>query len=140
MVAQERFPFCNAVDGAEARPAYRQARGTRSVREWPLSEQPREKLRHFGPARLSNAELLSIVLREGSAGEDAVSLATRLLVEHDGLPGLARTAGTGWPGSTGSGRPRPPPWPPRWSWAAARCSIRGWSGCRYAPRTTSPRC
>ena len=105
MVAQERFPFCNAVDGAEARPAYRQARGTRSVREWPLSEQPREKLRHFGPARLSNAELLSIVLREGSAGEDAVSLATRLLVEHDGLPGLARTAGA-LAGKHGIGRAR----------------------------------
>ena len=87
-------------------PEYRQTGRVRSVREWPLSEQPREKLRHFGPARLSNAELLSIVLREGSAEEDAVALATRLLVEHDGLPGLARAAGTALAGEHGIGRAR----------------------------------
>jgi DNA repair protein RadC len=66
----------------------------RTIREWPVSEQPREKLRRFGPARLSSAELLSIILRAGSPGEDAVALASRLLVEHGGLPGLARCAGT----------------------------------------------
>ncbi len=60
-----------------------------SVREWPVSEQPREKLARHGEASLSTAELLAIVLRTGSAREDAVALAQRLLVGRGGLAGLA---------------------------------------------------
>ncbi len=60
-----------------------------SVREWPVSERPREKLARHGEASLSTAELLSIILRTGSAREDAVALAQRLLVGRGGLAGLA---------------------------------------------------
>jgi DNA repair protein RadC len=61
-----------------------------TVREWPASEQPREKLQQFGPASLSNAELIAILLRVGSAGEDVVALSQRLLVTYGGLAGLHR--------------------------------------------------
>ena len=61
-----------------------------SVREWPASEQPREKLQQYGPGALSNAELLAILLRVGSAKEDVVSLAQGLLVRYGGLAGLHR--------------------------------------------------
>jgi DNA repair protein RadC len=61
-----------------------------TVREWPASEQPREKLQQLGPAALSNAELIAILLRVGSAGEDVVSLSQRLLVRYGGLAGLHR--------------------------------------------------
>ena len=71
--------------------AYRQSGKLRSIREWPASEQPREKLHRHGPASLSNAELLSIILRTGTPGEDAVALAAGLLVEHGGLAGLGAT-------------------------------------------------
>jgi DNA repair protein RadC len=59
-----------------------------TVREWPASEQPREKLVQFGPNALSNAELIAILLRVGSVGEDVVSLSQRLLVQYGGLAGL----------------------------------------------------
>ncbi len=60
-----------------------------SVREWPESERPREKLAHYGADALSTVELLAIILRTGTAREDVVSLAQRLLVEHGGIAGLA---------------------------------------------------
>lgn len=59
-----------------------------TMREWPASERPREKLQQIGPHSLSNAELLAILLRVGSVGEDVVALSQRLLVQYGGLPGL----------------------------------------------------
>ena len=56
--------------------------------EWPVSEQPRERLFRLGAGSLSDAELVAICLGTGGAGEDAVSLARRLLDEHGGIAGL----------------------------------------------------
>jgi DNA repair protein RadC len=52
-----------------------------SVREWPESERPREKLARSGASALSTAELLAIILRTGTAREDVVAMAQRLLVQ-----------------------------------------------------------
>jgi len=60
------------------------------IRDMPSDERPRERLRLRGAAALSNAELLAIILRTGSSGENVLALATRLLARFDGLPGLAR--------------------------------------------------
>ncbi|MGI8968132.1 MAG: RadC family protein [Chloroflexota bacterium] len=60
------------------------------VREWPASEQPREKLMHLGPEHLSEAELLAILLRVGVVGQDVVSLSQSLLVSFGGLLALYR--------------------------------------------------
>ena len=60
-----------------------------TVREWPQSERPREKLAQYGADALSTVELLAIILRTGTAREDVVSLAQRLLVDHAGIAGLA---------------------------------------------------
>ena len=62
------------------------------IRDLPLSERPRERLRDYGAAALSTAELMAIILRSGTAGENVVSLATRLLSRYEGLPGLARAS------------------------------------------------
>ena len=59
-----------------------------TMREWPASEQPREKLQQIGPQSLSNAELIAILLRVGSVGEDVLALSQRLLVQYGGLSGL----------------------------------------------------
>jgi DNA repair protein RadC len=56
-----------------------------SIRDWPSSERPREKLISRGPAALSDAELLAIFLRTGVAGKTAVDLARCLLTEFGGL-------------------------------------------------------
>jgi DNA repair protein RadC len=60
------------------------------VKEWPASEQPREKLAQLGPEHLSEAELLAILLRVGVQGQDVLSLAQYLLRSHGGLLGLSR--------------------------------------------------
>lgn len=61
------------------------------VREWPSSEQPREKLAQLGAEQLSDAELLAILMRVGVSGQDVLSLSQSLLVKFGGLLGLART-------------------------------------------------
>jgi DNA repair protein RadC len=63
-----------------------------TIRELPTSERPRERLRQAGPAALTTVELLAILLRTGTAGENVVSLASRLLAQNRGLAGLARAS------------------------------------------------
>lgn len=54
------------------------------------NELPRERLRRLGPNALKTEELLAIILRTGSHGENVLHLAERLLREGGGLGGLAR--------------------------------------------------
>jgi len=61
-----------------------------TISDFPADERPRERLQHYGAAALSNAELLAILLRIGSPGENVITLSTRLLKEFGGVPGLAR--------------------------------------------------
>ena len=59
------------------------------VAELPANERPRERLQRLGSGALTTSELLAIVLRTGSAREDVLAVAGRLLAEHGGLRGLA---------------------------------------------------
>src|SRR5437762_6907010 len=61
-----------------------------TVRELPSHERPRERPEHFGPQALSTVELLAIILRTGTRGDNALELANRLLAKYGGLPGLVR--------------------------------------------------
>ena len=54
----------------------------------PEEERPIEKLLMNGPETLSNPELLAIILRSGTRGENIISLSTRILAEFNGLDGL----------------------------------------------------
>lgn len=56
------------------------------------SERPRERLLGSGPAALSDAELLALVLRTGYRGREARVLAAELLGELGGLAGLLHVA------------------------------------------------
>lgn len=60
------------------------------IREMPAEERPRERLRAYGPGRLSAAELLAIILRVGTASENAVRLGERLLARFKGLEGISK--------------------------------------------------
>jgi DNA repair protein RadC len=60
------------------------------IKELPVQERPRERLKRYGAASLSNAELLAIVLRTGAASESVLNMSARLLARYGGLPGLAR--------------------------------------------------
>lgn len=56
-----------------------------SIKDWPASERPREKLLKQGPNVLTDAELLAIFLRTGVQGKSAVDLAKQLLSEFGSL-------------------------------------------------------
>ncbi len=58
------------------------------IRDLPLEERPREKLKTLGPEALTNAELLAILIRTGNKNESAVQLATRILTRGGGLRNL----------------------------------------------------
>jgi DNA repair protein RadC len=60
------------------------------LKELPPAEQPRERLASQGPAALSDAELLAILLRVGVEGTNVLQLAQQLLIEHHGWNGLLR--------------------------------------------------
>jgi DNA repair protein RadC len=59
-----------------------------SIRDWPIEQRPRERLLAGGPAALSDAELLAVLLRNGTTGKHAVELARELLADSGGLRGL----------------------------------------------------
>ena len=60
------------------------------IREMPLEDRPRERIARYGPATLSTAELLAIILRVGVKGENVLSVAAKLLTKYGGLAGLMR--------------------------------------------------
>ena len=59
-----------------------------SIKRWPRSERPREKLLNHGVGSLSDAELLAIFLQTGVSGRSAVDVARDALEEFGGLSGL----------------------------------------------------
>jgi DNA repair protein RadC len=56
-----------------------------AIRDWPSDERPREKLLDKGAAALSDAELLAILLRTGTAGHSALDLARSVLKSFHSL-------------------------------------------------------
>ncbi len=63
-----------------------------TIREMPTQERPRERLVEYGSKHLSNTELIAILLRTGSTGENVISLSSRLLTRFGGLAGLGKAA------------------------------------------------
>ncbi len=57
--------------------------GHKSIKKWPESERPRERLLKHGAQSLSDAQLLAIILRIGKDGRSALDLAMDIL-EHFG--------------------------------------------------------
>ena len=62
------------------------------IRDMPIDERPRERLRMRGPEALTNAELVAILLRTGISGENVVTLAQRILSRFEGLRGLGKAS------------------------------------------------
>ena len=66
-------------------------RKTLPITSWSVGDRPRERLLRKGPASLSDAELLAIILGSGSRKEHALDLARRMLGEDsDPIIQLAR--------------------------------------------------
>ncbi len=62
--------------GNDERIAYKEPAG---IRSWAEEDRPREKLLLKGPAALSDAELIAILIGSGTPGESAVDLAKSIL-------------------------------------------------------------
>lgn len=73
------------------------------VRAWPAQLKPRERLLSEGPAALSDAELLAILLRTGRRGVTVVELAQRVLVAAGGLKRAAQQGPAAWLKQAGIG-------------------------------------
>jgi DNA repair protein RadC len=61
-----------------------------TIHDMPADDRPRERLLQQGADALSTGELLAIILRTGTTEENALQLAGRILIQHQGLRGLAR--------------------------------------------------
>ena len=59
------------------------------LKNWPEDERPRERLLKQGADKLSDAQLLGIILRTGEGGRTAVDLGRELLERFRGLAGIA---------------------------------------------------
>lgn len=60
----------------------------KTMKELPKEEQPYEKFEAYGAESLSNAELLAVILRTGTKGTTAVSLARNILGESSAEQGI----------------------------------------------------
>lgn len=63
-------------------------RNNLKIKDIPENERPKEKLLTYGAEVLNNSELLAIILRTGTVGENVLELSNRLLSELEGLDGL----------------------------------------------------
>jgi len=61
------------------------------IKDIPKIDRPREKLEKYGPERLSDSELLAILLRTGSEGVNVIELARKILRKFNGI-GLAKAS------------------------------------------------
>jgi len=58
------------------------------LRETALGERPQERLEKYGAGALSDTELLAMLLRSGTRGQDVLTLSSRLVSEAGSLAGL----------------------------------------------------
>ena len=52
---------------------------SKTIKELPEDERPREKLLKYGADKLSDTELLAILLRTGTRGKSAIDMAEEIL-------------------------------------------------------------
>ena len=63
------------------------------IKDLPKSDRPREKLEKYGPSRLSDAELLAILLGSGIKGKNVLTLSGEIIrqVEKKGSANISRS-------------------------------------------------
>ena len=58
------------------------------MKELPETERPYEKLKMYGAEKLSNAELLAIIIKTGTKEENSIEIANRILLLTQNLSDL----------------------------------------------------
>ncbi len=74
-----------------------------SICSWPAEDRPRERLAKYGEHHLSNSELLAILLRTGTKGENAIDLARKLLAKFKTFRNMSHTDSRDWEDFKGLG-------------------------------------
>ena len=74
-----------------------------TMSDWPASERPRERLIAHGPAALTDAELIAVVLGAGNARASALDVARDLLGRHRSLSALLGVSLAALAGAEGVG-------------------------------------
>lgn len=69
-----------------------------------VGERPQERLERFGPAALSDTELLAMLIRNGTRGRDVLTLASQVVQEAGSLGGLINWRSTEFQRVKGIGR------------------------------------
>ena len=64
------------------------------IRDLAEEDRPRERLLRVGARAVSTAELLAIIMRTGTGGENVLRMAERLLAKFKNLPGISRASVT----------------------------------------------
>jgi DNA repair protein RadC len=72
----------------------RESKPTYTIHDLPEGTRPRERLARLGPAALSDAELIAIILRSGAQGINVIDMATEMMRSYRSLPALARASFT----------------------------------------------
>src|ERR1035438_9088813 len=58
------------------------------IRILPAAERPQERLERFGASALSDTELIAMIVRSGTQGQDVLTLSSRIISEAGSLAGL----------------------------------------------------
>src|ERR1044071_7849423 len=62
------------------------------LKDQPISERPRERLRALGPGALSPAELIAILLRTGLKGTNVADIGKQVVAKYGSLHALAQAS------------------------------------------------
>lgn len=74
------------------------------IKKWPEDEKPREKLLKYGEHKLTDTELLAILIRTGSKGETAVDIARKIMQKFGSFRNMSHTSIHKWKDIKGLGR------------------------------------
>ncbi|MBL7131750.1 MAG: DNA repair protein RadC [Candidatus Omnitrophica bacterium] len=74
------------------------------IKSWPKDDRPREKLFKEGEHKLSNTELLAILLRSGVKGQSAIDLAHKILTKFKTFRNMSHTDIRDWKEFKGLGQ------------------------------------
>ena len=77
---------------------------TSGIKSWPEEDRPREKLLRDGEHKLSNTELLAILLRTGVKGDSAIDLARKIIGKFKTFRNMAHTDMSMWKEFKGVGK------------------------------------
>ncbi|MDP8234060.1 MAG: DNA repair protein RadC [Candidatus Saelkia tenebricola] len=74
------------------------------IKSWPKNDRPREKLFREGEHKLSNTELLAILIRSGVKGQSAIDLARKIIQKFKTFRKLSHTDTSQWKEFKGLGQ------------------------------------